>query len=119
MMIIPFSICGKYRSGAVKNHTMCARAKIAYDEVIAADTSHEQRHRHDRRNQTPIEETAMKQYVGLDVSQRETSICVVDEIGRPTYQGRVASDPGALAELLRKKAPHAERVGFETGAMSS
>ena len=61
----------------------------------------------------------MKQYVGLDVSQRETSVCVVDETGRPTYQGRVASDPGALAALLRKKAPHAERVGFETGAMSS
>lgn len=61
----------------------------------------------------------MKQYVGLDVSQKETSVCVVDEAGRPIYQGRVASDPGALAALLGKKAPHAERVGFETGAMSS
>lgn len=61
----------------------------------------------------------MKQYVGLDLSQKETSVCVVDEAGRPIYQGRVASDPGALAALLAKKAPHAERVGFETGAMSS
>ncbi|WP_296895990.1 IS110 family transposase [Thiohalocapsa sp.] len=41
------------------------------------------------------------------------------QAGRPIYQGRVASDPGALAALLGKKAPHAERVGFETGAMSS
>ena len=24
----------------------------------------------------------MKQYVGLDVSQQETSVCVVDEVGR-------------------------------------
>lgn len=61
----------------------------------------------------------MKQYVGLDVSQRETSVCVVDDAGRPIFQGKVKSDPGALTELLRKRAPHAERIGFETGAMSS
>jgi len=61
----------------------------------------------------------MKQYVGLDVSQKETSVCVVDETGRPAWQGRVASDPGALAALLSRKAPDAERFGFETGAMSS
>ena len=61
----------------------------------------------------------MKQYVGLDVSQKETSVCVVDETGRPAWQGRVVSDPGALAALLSRKAPDAERFGFETGAMSS
>ncbi|MGS4919367.1 MULTISPECIES: IS110 family transposase [Mameliella] len=61
----------------------------------------------------------MKQYVGLDVSQKETSVGEVDETGRPTYQGRVASDPGALAALLGKQAPNAERIGFETGSMSS
>ncbi|SES19359.1 Transposase [Tranquillimonas rosea] len=67
----------------------------------------------------PIEDTASNQYVGLDVSQRETSVCVVDETGRPVWQGRVASDPGALAKLLDKRAPDAERIGFETRAMSS
>ena len=61
----------------------------------------------------------MKQYVGLDVSQRQTSVCVVDQAGRTVYEGRVKSDPGALTELLRKRAPHAERIGFETGAMAS
>ena len=61
----------------------------------------------------------MKQYVGLDVSQKETSVCVVDDAGRTVYEGRVKSDPGALTELLRKRAPHAERIGFETGAMAS
>ena len=60
----------------------------------------------------------MKQYVGLDVSQKETSVCVVDDAGRTVYEGRVKSDPGALTELLRKRAPHAERIGFETGAMA-
>lgn len=61
----------------------------------------------------------MKQYVGLDVSQKETAVCVVDENGRLIFEGRAKSDPGALAALLAKKAPDAERVGFETGAMSS
>lgn len=61
----------------------------------------------------------MKQYVGLDVSQRETSVCVVDDTGRVLFQGKAKSDPGALKQLLHKRAPYAERIGFETGAMSS
>src|ERR1700739_2211120 len=61
----------------------------------------------------------MKQYVGLDVSQKETSVCVVDESGRCLFEGRAKSHPGALTELLRKRAPNAERIGFETGAMAS
>ena len=35
------------------------------------------------------------------------------------FQGKVKSDPGALTSLLRKHAPLAKRIGFETGAMSS
>jgi transposase len=47
----------------------------------------------------------MKQYVGLDVSQRETSVCVVNEAGQVIFEGKAKSDPGALTELLRKRAP--------------
>ena len=61
----------------------------------------------------------MKQYVGLDVSQKETSVCVVDDRGRVIYEGKAKSEPGALTALLRKRAPKAERIGFETGAMAS
>jgi len=61
----------------------------------------------------------MKQYVGLDVSQKETSVCVVNEAGRILFEGKAKSDPGALTALLRERAPHAERIGFETGAMAS
>lgn len=61
----------------------------------------------------------MKQYVGLDVSQKETSVCVVDEVGQVMFEGKAKSDPGALRALLRKRAPQAERIGFETGAMAS
>jgi transposase len=61
----------------------------------------------------------MKQYVGLDVSQRETSVCVVSETGQLIFEGKAKSDPGDLTKLLRKHAPLAERIGFETGVMSS
>ncbi len=61
----------------------------------------------------------MAQYVGLDVSQKETAVCVVDDDGKVQWAGKVASDPGALAMIIRKHAPEAKRVGFETGAMAS
>jgi transposase len=61
----------------------------------------------------------MKQYVGLDVSQRETSVCMVDEQGRIVFEGKAKSTPGALTDLIRKQAPCAERIGFESGAMAS
>jgi transposase len=61
----------------------------------------------------------MKQYVGLDVSQNETSVCVIEESGKIYFEGKAPSEPGALARLLRKRAPAAERIGFESGAMAS
>jgi transposase len=61
----------------------------------------------------------MKQYVGLDVSQKETSVCVVNESGQVVFEGKAKSDPGALTALLRIHASSAERIGFETGAMAS
>src|SRR5260221_1707270 len=61
----------------------------------------------------------MKQFVSLDVSQRETEVCVVSETGQLIFEGKAKSHPGALTDLLHKHAPLAERIGFETGAMSS
>lgn len=61
----------------------------------------------------------MRQYVGLDVSQKETAVCVVDQEGKILFEGKVPSDPGALARVIHKRAPAAERIGFETGAMAS
>jgi transposase len=62
---------------------------------------------------------AVRQYVGLDVSQKETAVCVVDQEGKILFEGKVPSDPGALARVIHKRAPGAERIGFETGAMAS
>ncbi|WP_346658116.1 IS110 family transposase [Bradyrhizobium sp. 154] len=61
----------------------------------------------------------MKQYVGLDISMEETSICVLDHDGGVTFEGNVPTNPEAIAKLLRRHAGNAERIVFETGALSN
>jgi transposase len=56
--------------------------------------------------------------IGLDVSQRETEICVVDEEGRRTWRGRCSTRPEGIAQILQKRAPQATRVGMETGPLA-
>jgi transposase len=57
----------------------------------------------------------MVHYVGLDVSLKQTSICVVDQAGSVVRAGVVDSDPEAIAAFVRSKAPGALRIGLETG----
>ena len=61
----------------------------------------------------------MEQYVGLDVSLKETSICVVDASGEIVFEGRVMSDPDAIAAVIGEKAPSVARIGLETGPTST
>ncbi len=60
----------------------------------------------------------MAQYIGLDVSLKETFISV-RENGRRIWRGKCPSDPKLLAEDIRKHAPDAERIVFETGPLST
>ena len=60
----------------------------------------------------------MNHYVGLDVSVRETSVCVVDETGRVLKEARVPTEPEAIASLLAKGGFACRRVGLEAGPMS-
>ena len=55
---------------------------------------------------------AMEYYVGLDVSLKQTSICVVDQTGAVVREGVVDSDPEAIAVYVRSKAPDAVRIGL-------
>jgi transposase len=57
-------------------------------------------------------------YAGLDVSQQETQVCVVDERGAVLWAGEAASEPGALAAALRERAPGLARAVLESGALS-
>jgi transposase len=57
----------------------------------------------------------MELYVGMDVSLKETSICVVDGEGEIQCEGSVISEPAAIAKYLKTKATGARRIGFETG----
>jgi transposase len=59
----------------------------------------------------------MKQYVGLDVSQKSTNVCVVDGSGHQLWSGKCLSTPNAIAQTVRERAPLAERVGLETGPL--
>ena len=42
----------------------------------------------------------MDYYAGIDVSLEQSSVCVVDELGKIVRETKVASDPAALAGLL-------------------
>lgn len=57
----------------------------------------------------------MEHYVGLDVSLKQTSICVVNQAGSVVREGVVESDPGAIAQFVRSKAPNTVRIGLESG----
>jgi transposase len=57
----------------------------------------------------------MEYYVGLDVSLKHTSICVVNPTGSIVQEGVVDSDPEAIALFVRSRAPGTVRIGIETG----
>jgi transposase len=59
------------------------------------------------------------QYVGLDVSLKETSICVIDDADKIVWRGQVDSTPEAIASAVKRHAPHAVRIGLESGQLSS
>src|SRR5580704_8135309 len=60
----------------------------------------------------------MPHYVGLDVSQKTTAICVVDEQGRRLWRGVCVTDPGAISARVLKHAGVDVKVGVETGSMT-
>ncbi len=61
----------------------------------------------------------MEQYVGLDVSQDVTHICVVDRDGKKLWEGNCDSTPEAIGGTIRKHAPTATKIGLESGHLST
>ena len=60
----------------------------------------------------------MDHFAGLDVSVKETSICIVDDTGRITREVKVASEPGALLAVLMNASHRFKRIGLEAGPLS-
>lgn len=60
----------------------------------------------------------MNYFAGLDVSLEETSICVVDEAGSVVREGRVVSEPEAIAQWFSTLGLAMTRVGLEAGPLS-
>ncbi|MBV8399505.1 MAG: hypothetical protein JOZ17_12305 [Acetobacteraceae bacterium] len=52
----------------------------------------------------------MEQFVGLDVSQKLTHVCVVDQKGSVVWQEICLSIPEDIAVTVRARAPHAGRA---------
>lgn len=60
----------------------------------------------------------MNHYVGLDVSVKETSLCIVDEAGTICRELKVTSHPDDLIEVLSNPSWHLVRIGLEDGPLS-
>ena len=60
----------------------------------------------------------MDHFAGLDVSVKETSVCIVDDTGKIVREVKVASEPEALLAVLTNPAYRLKRIGLEAGPLS-
>jgi transposase len=64
------------------------------------------------------EKRSMAYFAGLDVSVKDTSVCIVDDAGKIVREVKVASEPDALLQVLRNPAYCFKRIGLEAGPLS-
>ena len=60
----------------------------------------------------------MAHFVGLDVSVKETAVCVVDEVGEVVLERKVPTEPDDIVTLLTSIGEAYGRVGIEAGPLS-
>ena len=60
----------------------------------------------------------MAYYVGLDVSVKETSICIMDDKGVVAARTDISTDPDLISNFISKHAPDVERVVHESGILA-
>ena len=59
------------------------------------------------------EKRTMNYFAGLDVSVKETSVCIVDDAGKIVREARLASEPEALLQVPTNTLYRFKRVGLE------
>jgi transposase len=60
----------------------------------------------------------MEYYAGIDVSLKESSVCVVDAVGKVVREVKVASEPEALIGYFEELGLPVSRIGLEAGPLS-
>jgi predicted NBD/HSP70 family sugar kinase len=60
----------------------------------------------------------MDQYVGIDVSLEQSSVCLMDRTGQIVRETKVASDPEALLHFLGRLDHPVTLLGMEAGPLS-
>src|SRR3974377_253962 len=68
--------------------------------------------------QASKEKRSMEHFGGLDVSVKETSVCMGDGTGGIVREVKVASEPEALLPVLTNPDYHFKRIGLEAGPLS-
>ena len=59
----------------------------------------------------------MKRYVGLDVSQDQTAICVLDQEGSVLFEGSCATEPEQILDTVAH-CGEVEKIVHESGPLS-
>src|SRR6516165_6256056 len=59
------------------------------------------------------EKRSMDHFAGLDVSVKDTSVCIVDSTGKIIREVKVASEPDTLLAVLNNPAYRFKRIGLE------
>ena len=60
----------------------------------------------------------MVEFIGLDVSKRDTSFCIVDDTGNVLSHGKYKTDPGTIFEVLREAGLCPELTVLRIGTLS-
>ena len=60
----------------------------------------------------------MAYFVGLDVSVKETLVCVVDDSGKVISEQKVLTEPDNIITLLTSIGETYARIGIEAGPLS-
>jgi transposase len=60
----------------------------------------------------------MDHFVGLDVSVKETSVCIVNDSGKIVREVKVASEPEVLLPVLKNPGYQFKLIGLEAGPLS-
>src|SRR5262247_3599404 len=68
--------------------------------------------------QASEEKRSMDHFAGMDVSVKETCVCILDEAGKIVKEVKVASEPQALLKVLGNPSYRFKQIGLEAGPLS-